>query len=264
MLGEQDWSITEVSVGGVIMNYPDDFYIQGQQLFFGLAPQSDVVIKLDPTQTLVYDGGTFTTTDELYEEVQEMGEFRQPENYNQMQLTTADIRPLELLNINVQTNRVLDTYDNDTRTFTMIQDNNGNMVTYDLTEVKTTITTQDVTLTDNIVEVLDINKFDANGYALLGTELVKYIKNNNELMLVGRGLNNTFVSDHIAGTNITDVDVSIGLSTIPKSDKDDTIINSDEEKKAGGLLNEKGKSILDSDATFYGNRIINSGKGIAI
>ena len=246
-LGAADWSIMEVSIDGTVMNYPDDFYIQGQQLFFGLAPQADVIVKLDPTKTLTYDGGSFITTDSAYEETQEMGEFRQPENYNDIQLNTADLRPLELLNINVQTNRILDTYDNDTRTFAMIQDNNGNMITYDLVDSNTTITTLDLNTTDNVLEVLDINKFDNIGHALIGTEIVKYTTNNNQLILVARGLNNTFISNHTAGVSITNIGQNItqhGPSTI--------------------RLNEKGKSILDSDATFDGNRIINSGKGIAI
>ena len=214
---------------------------------------------------VVYDGGSFDLDDTQYSEIQYMGDFLQPENYNQNRLTGIDLRPQELLNITVQTNEDQGTFAASTRTFRLIQDNYGYTTVYSITDNNTTDITTELSESGLSVDITDATNFEAVGYAIIGAELIKYNKDGNTLIIIQRGLNGTFVSAHAVGDNITDVS-DTNFYVINERLGFDRVLyeNQPYAPNFGGYFNHKGMSILYSDKSLYGKAIQDSGQGLEI
>lgn len=110
----------------------------------------------------------------------------------------------ETLTITVQRNTTGSTTDADTRTWVYVHGNNNRVAAFSLTEdAASTITN----IQDTTIEVADGSLFSSTGgIAYINNEVVSYVGvTGNKLEGVIRGVGNTVVADHQAGTQIVDI-----------------------------------------------------------
>jgi len=165
-------------------------------------------------------------------------DFISPEEFN---YTTAghnrnslvEVKPLELLRINVQTNASGSTHANDSLTFAHIQDYSGYVNAYALTESKETTLTSPLTLTDTTISVTSTTAFSSVGVAYINGELIEYVvADATTLGITKRELAGTFKV--LAGSGDSIVDVTNSKLTFANEDPShyqyntlsDTILNS--------------------------------------
>jgi len=253
VLGVNEWAIAKVLVGTNEVQYPDDYIIVDQDIVFGIVPTQDVTVVLKPARDRVYDGGSFTDTDNNFEELHNMGTFTDFTMYNDSlegapHNTIATVRPEELLNITVQTNEVGSTSDSKTRTFMMIKNNQGITSAFGLPDSKASTLSSDFGFEDTSADITDATAFADVGFAVINLELIKFVKNGNVLNIIQRGLNGTFSISHSSGDTIVDVTNAYLVSE-----------NMDSQR-----FNEIGKSLLDSDGSLEASELLSQGRGIDI
>jgi hypothetical protein len=258
VLDENNWRVSEVYVGTTLLTESLDYVVVGQTITFEVAPTEAVTVEIVPWQENVINGGTFSDDDTQFDVIYDHGEFHQPYNYtnsggtvNEYQGTTADIRPLELLNIVVQTNVSGDTVDSDTRTFVYIQDNNENVGVYGLADANKTTLAADFERNQTVAQLTDGSAFALNGFAYIDGEVVKFDRSGNTLYIRQRGLNGTFAIHHEAGSIAVDVTNTV-LSTFTNKFGDRP------------RFNQPGVSILDSTTAVIPNELAAAGQGIEI
>jgi hypothetical protein len=166
-------------------------------------------------------------------------DFISPEEFNYTtdghnRNSLVEVKPLELLRINVQTNASGSTHANDSLTFAHIQDYSGYVNAYALTEAKeTTIATTPLTLDSTTITVASTAAFSSVGIAYVNGELIEYsVVDATTLGITKRELAGTFKVT--AGTGDSIVDVTNSKLTFANEDPShyqyntlsDTILNS--------------------------------------
>jgi len=138
-------------------------------------------------------------------------DFISPEEFNYTtggdnRNSLVEVKPLELLRINVQTNASGSTHANDSLTFAHIQDYSGHVNAYALTEAKETTLTSPLTLTDTTISVASTTAFSSVGIAYIKGELIEYVvADATTLGITKRELAGTFKVPASTGDSITDV-----------------------------------------------------------
>lgn len=172
-----------------ILQSTDTWSIAGQVITFVTAPLNNdsVVAKLSPKVDPAY----FNYTNEGH-------------NRNSL----VEVRPLELLRINVQTNVSGSTHASTSRTFAHIRNVNGTVSAYALTEAKeTTIATTPLALDSTTITVASTTAFDNVGIAYVNGELIEYsVVDSTTLGITKRELAGTFKVLASVGDSITQVD----------------------------------------------------------
>lgn len=236
-LDEDNWMVETVSMGGELLQETFDYKLEGNTLTFETAPETEIVVTFVVAQETIMSGGDFGD-DTQFENVMDGGELYSPYNYPlaypderlPWQSTLVPLRPIELLNVLVQTNRTGSTVDSETRTFVYIQDNNANKSSFGLAEASSTTLSLDIGRNDQFVSLTDGTSFAQTGFAYINGEIVSYNRNANDLQLTRRAMNGTFAKAHVQGSLVVDVTSAV-LSTL---------------NGVGYKFNQSGSSILDS------------------
>ena len=141
-------------------------------------------------------------------------DFISPEEFNYTtdghnRNSLVEIKPLELLRINVQTNASGSTHATDSLTFAHVQDYSGYVNAYALLESKETTLTSSLSLTDTTISVASTTAFDSVGIAYIGGELIEYIVvNTTTLGITKREIAGTFSVVASIGDSITQVNTT--------------------------------------------------------
>jgi hypothetical protein len=164
----------------------------------------------DHSSTDTYTGGDFTT-DHSSTDTYSGLDFTEAELFNYTvdghnRNSLVEIKPLELLRINVQTNASGSTHANDSLTFAHIQDYSGYVNAYALTEAKETTLTAALDLDDTTISVGNTAAFSSVGIAYVNGELIEYVVvDATTLGITKRELAGTFKVQASIGDSITDV-----------------------------------------------------------
>ena len=258
ILDDNNWVITTVTVGGILVDEFDDYVVEGQTIKFDIAPTAAVVVSFERAQETIISGGSFATDDSQFAEIADSGEFIQPYNYPIIngisegipyQSTLLPIRPIELLNIIVQTNRTGATVDSETRTFVYIQDHNESRNSFGLVnDSATTLATALAWNNTTSIALTDGSAFASTGLAFVDGEIISFNRNGNTLYIIQRAINGTFSTDHAAASTVVDVTAAV-LSTITGT---------------GIKFNQIGSSILDSFDNIEPSELAAIGQGLEI
>ena len=204
---------------------------------FGKDKYSGGIFATDHSGTDIYAGGDFTT-DHSSTDIYSGPDFTEAELFNYTvdghnRNSLVEVKPLELLRINVQTNASGSTHANDSLTFAHIQDYSGYVNAYALTESKETTLTSPLTLTDTTISVASTTAFSSVGIAYIKGELIEYsVVDATTLGITKRELAGTFKV--LASTGDSIVDVTNSKLTFANEDPShyqyntlsDTILNS--------------------------------------
>jgi len=163
----------------------------------------------------------------------------------------VEISPLELLRINVQTNASGSTHATTSRTFAHVQDNNGYVNAYSLTEAKETTLTAALDLDDTTISVASTTAFDSVGIAYIGGELIEYV--------VADATTLGITKREIAGT--FSVIASIGDSIINVTNSKLTFANDDPSHYQYNTLSD---TILNSPGSTQAQELQSLGKGVEL
>ena len=176
--------------------------------FGGTTYTADAFGTDDPTDTI--SGGAFTDSHANTDIVSGVG-FSSPEwfNYRTSGLhrnSLVELKPIELLRINVQTNTSANTYNTDSRTFAHIQDTDGTVRAYALLSSNRTTLSAALTLSDVSITVASTAAFSSTGFAYIGGELIEYAKDSSTVLkIIKRGVAGTFAILAASGEPIMDV-----------------------------------------------------------
>ena len=207
------------------------------------------------TATTTLTGGDFTTNHTNTDIVSGVG-YNSPEYFNYTtsganRNSLVEIKPLELLRINVQTNTAGSTHTAASRTFAHIQDASGYVRTYALLESKEAVLAADLTIVATSISVASTSNFDDTGIAYVGGELIEYIKENSTtLNVLKRGVAGTFATAASTGTSITQVNTA-----------ELTFAN---EIPSAPQYNALSDTILNSPGSTIAQELLNLGKGIEL
>ena len=204
---------------------------------FGKDRYSGGIFATDHSSTDIYAGGDFTT-DHSSTDTYSGPDFTEAELFNYTvdghnRNSLVEVKPLELLRINVQTNASGSTHANDSLTFAHIQDYSGYVNAYALTESKETTLTSPLTLTDTTISIASTTAFSNVGIAYIKGELIEYsVVDATTLGITKRELAGTFKV--LASTGDSIVDVTNSKLTFANEDPShyqyntlsDTILNS--------------------------------------
>ena len=204
---------------------------------FGKDRYSGGDFTTDHSSTDIYAGGDFTT-DHSSTDTYSGPDFTEAELFNYTvdghnRNSLVEVKPLELLRINVQTNASGSTHANDSLTFAHIQDYSGYVNAYALTESKETTLTSPLTLTDTTISIASTTAFSNVGIAYIKGELIEYsVVDATTLGITKRELAGTFKV--LASTGDSIVDVTNSKLTFANEDPShyqyntlsDTILNS--------------------------------------
>ena len=206
----------------------------------------------DFTDTTFVDSITGTGTD-----IVSGPDFMSPEEFNYTtdghnRNSLVEIKPLELLRINVQTNAAGSTHATTSRTFAHIQDYSGYVNAYALTEAKeTTIATTNLTLDSTTITVASTAAFSSVGIAYVNGELIEYVvADATTLGITKRELAGTFKVQASIGDSITDV-----------TNSKLTFANED---PSHYQYNDLGDTILNSPGSTQAQELQTLGKGIEL
>ena len=213
---------------------------------------SDTYVGADFTDTTFIDSITGEGSD-----VYAGPDFISPEEFNYTTTghnrnSLVEIKPLELLRINVQTNASGSTHANDSLTFAHIQDYSGYVNTYALTEAKeTTIATNPLTIDSTTITVASTAAFSSVGIAYVNGELIEYVvADATTLGITKRELAGTFKVLASVGDSITDV-----------TNSKITFANED---PSHYQYNDLGDTILNSPGSTQAQELQTLGKGIEL
>jgi len=194
-------------VGLTVTETPQTIITVKPQSYDAVYGGSDIYAGADFTNATFVDSITGEGSD-----VYAGPDFQSPELFNYTTTghnrnSLVEIKPLELLRINVQTNASGSTHANDSLTFAHIQDYSGYVNTYALTEAKeTTIATTNLTLDSTTITVASTAAFSSVGIAYVNGELIEYVvADATTLGITKRELAGTFKVQASIGDSITDV-----------------------------------------------------------
>ena len=253
-LNVTNWAVGSVVEGATVLTAGLDYYVLKQNIVFEVTPVEPITVNLVPAQVNITDGGSFIADDTQYQVEYNTGAFIQPYNYTntgsyyEYQSTMVDIRPIELLNILVQTNRDGATVTSETRTFLYLQNNNKQDYVYGLEQSKATATASDLDIYTATVELVDGSAFAVSGFAYLNSEIIKFDRTGNTLYIRQRGLYGTFINLRLSGSVIVDITSTI-LSSVTANAVE---------------LNLLGLSILDSFGNIEPTELSLVGQGLEI
>ena len=162
------------------------------------------------------------------------------------------VRPLELLRINVQTNTSGSTHNANSRTFAHIQDVNGYVRAYALTEAKeTTLATNPLLLDSTTITVASTTAFDNIGTAYINGELIDYVVvNATTLGIINRNRLGTYKVLGAIGESIMQVDAT--QLTFANDDPSEV------------QYNTIGSTILNSPGSIQAQELQSFGKGVEL
>lgn len=191
------------------------------------------------TETVDSGDSWFAFTD-----TQDSGDFFQPDRYRAVDSRSryhiVNVGIEGVIKIAVQTNTSGSTVDADTRTFVyVVNDNTKQPTIIGLEQNKSTDTTAIVNFDGNQVTVTDATNFAPNGLAYINGEVVEFVKDNNTLQILKRGLHGTLSQTHASGTTIVDITDSVLTTsehgTIMLNDIGTTILQSTDSTAATEL-----------------------------
>ena len=195
-------------VGLTVTETPQTIITVKPQAYDGVF-NGDTYAGADFTDTTFVDSITGTGTD-----IVSGPDFMSPEEFNYTtdghnRNSLVEIKPLELLRINVQTNASGSTHATDSLTFAHVQDYSGYVNAYALLESKETTLTSSLSLTDTTISVASTTAFDSVGIAYIGGELIEYIVvNTTTLGITKREIAGTFSVVASIGDSITQVNTT--------------------------------------------------------
>jgi hypothetical protein len=238
-------------VGLTVTETPQTIITVKPQAYDGVF-SGDTYAGADFTDTTFVDSITGTGTD-----IVSGPDFMSPEEFNYTtdghnRNSLVEIKPLELLRINVQTNAAGSTHATTSRTFAHIQDYSGYVNAYALTEAKeTTIATTNLTLDSTTITVASTAAFSSVGIAYVNGELIEYVvADATTLGITKRELAGTFKVQASIGDSITDV-----------TNSKLTFANED---PSHYQYNDLGDTILNSPGSTQAQELQTLGKGIEL
>ena len=178
--------------------------------------------------------------------------------------TTFRLQTIEDLAISVITNTSGSTVNASSRTLLYQQNNDLTLAAYSLEDANATTVTSAITITLTTIPVTDGTKFSKTGFAYINGEIIHYGDvNGNNLQNITRGVGLTRAKTHATASKIIDITgsaltIDSGITTggaDPTTGRYQTEV----------LINELGKSLLDSTATnMIPTQIQASTKGIEL
>ena len=163
----------------------------------------------------------------------------------------VEVKPLEQLVINVQTNASGSTHASTSRTFAHIHQANNNVIAYGLIETKEDELNASFGTGDDTITVVSTANFDASGIVYIDGELIEYTKHNSTtLNVIKRGVAGTF-----------GVTASVGTSVIQVNDTQLTFANG---RPSHYGYNTIGATILNSPGSTQAQELQTFGKGVEL
>ena len=203
----------------------------------------------------IYSGGAFTDSYANTDTLNGVG-FSSPEWFNYVtsganRNSLVELKPVELLRINVQTNATGSTTASTSRTFAHIQDTDGTVRAYALLASNKTTLGATLSVSDAIITVASSAAFSSTGFAYINGELIEYAKDNSTtLEIIKRGVAGTFAVTGAVGNSI--IDVSSAQLTFAN------------ETPAALQYNTQGNSILNSPNSIQAQELQGLGQGIEL
>jgi len=163
----------------------------------------------------------------------------------------VEVKPLEQLVINVQTNATGSTHASTSRTFAHIHQANNNVIAYGLTEAKQDELNASFSPSDDTITVLSTANFDDSGIVYIDGELIEYTKHNSTTLNV--------IKHGVAGT--FGVTAIVGASVIQVNDTQLTFANG---RPSHYEYNTIGDTILNSPGSTQAQELQTFGKGVEL